>query len=405
MMWRVGANQGKGHAMNPGMKEGSMTVKKMRETYKRASWKEKKEMLGHLEKEHGYNRQYASRLLLGKEERKEGEARRGRKAVYAGLRGTVKQLWQLYDYICSKRLAPVMREAVRKLEAFGEMKLDKETKEKLLGMSARTMDRLLARDRKALALRSKARTRPGTLLKHQVPVKTHREWKDTEPGFVQVDCVGHDGGNAGGDFNQTVDVTDVATGWTETQAVKNKAQVWVFEALKEIRAQLPFPMKGLHSDSGGEFINNQLFRYCKAGKITFTRSRPGRKNDNPHVEQKNWSVVRRAVGYGRYEDDERLLNALYRVLRLYTNFFMPVMKCVGKTRHGSRVTRHYDTAKTPYHRVLESACVCHDDKARLRATYATLNPVALKRQIARLQGRLVSRAARHGTPMVLAEVA
>lgn len=373
--------------------------------YRRARKKEKGSMLDHLEQIHGYNRAYASRLLLKAAPHGRGEERRGRKPLYVGIHEVLKQIWQWLDYICSKRLAAVMEEVLRKLAACGELRLDKETRRHLCAMSARTMDHLLRNDRKGLTLRSKARTRPGTLLKHQVPVKTHSEWKDTEPGFVQVDCVGHDGGNAGGDFNQTVDVTDVATGWTETQAVKNKAQVWVFEALKEIRAQLPFPMKGLHSDSGGEFINNQLFRYCTAGKITFTRSRPGRKNDNPHVEQKNWSVVRRAVGYGRYEDDERLLNALYRVLRLYTNFFMPVMKCVGKTRHSSRVTRHYDTAKTPYHRVLESACVSHDDKARLRATYATLNPVALKRQIARLQGRLVSRAARRGTPLVLAEVA
>ena len=362
-------------------------------------------MLDHLVDEHGYNRKYAARLLSGRGIPFPEEERRGSKPQYEAVYGALKQIWQWYDYICSKRLKPVMEEAVRKLEDCGEQRLDKKTREKLCTMSARTIDRLLSKDRKALALRSKARTRPGTLLKHMVPIKTFSEWNDTKPGFVAVDCVGHDGGNARGDFNQSLNVTDIATGWTETQAVKNKAQVWVFEALTDLRTRFPFVLKGIHSDSGGEFINAHLIGYCADEKITFTRSRPGKKNDNAYVEQKNWSIVRRAVGYARYVDDEDLLNELYGVLRLYTNFFMPVMKCIAKTRNGSRVTRHYDTSKTPYQRVLDSSCATKKGKERLRAIYAKLNPVALKKEITRLQGRLVRRAARHGTPIMLAEVA
>jgi len=391
--------------MKPGMNEGRTTVKALRKKYLRARKREKGTMLDHLVDEHGYNRKYAARLLSGRGIPFPEEERRGSKPQYEAVYGALKQIWQWYDYICSKRLKPVMEEAVRKLEDCGEQRLDKKTREKLCTMSARTIDRLLSKDRKALALRSKARTRPGTLLKHMVPIKTFSEWNDTKPGFVAVDCVGHDGGNARGDFNQSLNVTDIATGWTETQAVKNKAQVWVFEALTDLRTRFPFVLKGIHSDSGGEFINAHLIGYCADEKITFTRSRPGKKNDNAYVEQKNWSIVRRAVGYARYVDDEDLLNELYGVLRLYTNFFMPVMKCIAKTRNGSRVTRHYDTSKTPYQRVLDSSCATKKGKERLRAIYAKLNPVALKKEITRLQGRLVRRAARHGTPIMLAEVA
>ena len=391
--------------MEQGMNEGRETVKALRKKYLRARKKKKGRMLDHLVEEHGYNRKYAARLMSGITQVDRGEERRGSKPQYDGVCGPLKQIWQWYDYICSSRLASVIEEAVCRLEACGELRLDSETRRKLCSMSARTMDRMLAKDRKSLVLRSKARTRPGTLLKHLVTVKTFSEWKDAEPGFLQMDCVGHDGGNVRGDFNQTLDATDVVTTWTETRAVKNKAQVWVLAALKKLRTQFPFAWKGIHSDNGGEFINAPLIGYCAEEKITFTRSRAGKKNDNAYVEQKNWSVVRRAVGYARYVDDENLLNELYAVLRLYTNFFMPTAKCIEKTRRGSRVTRHYDTPRTPYQRVLDAPSVGKEEKLRLRATYATLNPVALKRELTRLQGRLLRRAARRGAPLVLAEVA
>ncbi|HZX14544.1 MAG TPA: transposase, partial [Thermodesulfobacteriota bacterium] len=169
----------------------------------------------------------------------------------------------------------------------------------------------------------------------------------------------HEGGNTSGDYIQTLDVTDVCTGWTEVQAVKNKAQVWVFEALKQIRQRLPFDLLGIDSDNGSEFINDQLYRYCLKEEITFTRARAYRKNDNCYVEQKNWSVVRRALGYLRHDtqQDLEIINQLYAYLRLYTNYFQPVMKLKEKTRIGSRVKKRYDKPKTPYQRVLESPCV------------------------------------------------
>jgi hypothetical protein len=240
-------------------------------------------------------------------------------------------------------------------------------------------------------LKGRSHTKPGTLLKNQIPIRTFSEWEDRRPGFVEIDLVGHDGGDARGEFAQTLDVTDVCTGWTETEAVKNKAQAWVFQALQDIRNRLPFDVLGVDSDNGSEFINHHLLRFCSEEKITFTRTRSYRKNDNCFVEQKNYSVVRRAVGYYRYDTEEelRILNELYGYLRLYTNFFQPVMKLMEKTRIGSRVKKKYDKPRTPYQRVIESPHVPEDRKEQLRKQYATLNPAALKRTITKLQQKLL----------------
>ncbi|HYN25203.1 MAG TPA: transposase family protein, partial [Pyrinomonadaceae bacterium] len=204
------------------------------------------------------------------------------------------KIWKIMDYICGKRLQPVMAELVTVLERHNELSCDRQTRAKLLRISAATIDRLLKPERRKYELRGRSRTKPGTLLKHQIPIRTFSEWNEQQPGFVEVDLVGHDGGLASGDYCQTLDMTDVATTWTETMAVKNKAQVWVFEALKKLRQTLPFALLGLDSDNGSEFINDELKRYCEHEKLTFTRSRPYRKNDNCFVEQKNYSVVRRA---------------------------------------------------------------------------------------------------------------
>jgi hypothetical protein len=288
-----------------------------------------------------------------------------------------------------------MAELLTVLERHNELHCEQQTRAKLLRISAATIDRLLKPERRKYELRGRSRTKPGTLLKHQIPIRTFSEWDEQQPGFVEVDLVGHDGGLATGDYCQTLDMTDVATTWTETMAVKNKAQVWVFEALKNLRKNLPFPLLGLDSDNGSEFINQQLKRYCEAQKLTFTRSRPYRKNDNCFVEQKNYSVVRRAVGYQRYDMDQQLqlLNELYATLRLYTNFFQPTMKLQSKQRLGSKVSKKYDLAQTPYQRVLAAPQLAKQKKLQLRAKYETLNPAALKRKITRLQERLLKTTA------------
>jgi hypothetical protein len=208
---------------------------------------------------------------------------------------------------------------------------------------------------------------------------------------VEVDLVAHEGGNASGDYAQTLDLTDVSTGWTELVAVRNKAQVWVFEALQQVRQRLPFPLLGLDSDNGAEFINEHLRRYCEAEQITFTRTRPYRKNDNCFVEQKNYSVVRRHAGYGRYDTEAQvqLLNQLYGQLRLYVNFFLPSQKLLEKIRRGSRVKKRHDEARTPYQRVLESEQVTERYKKRLQLQYEQLNLAELHRNILRLEEALL----------------
>ena len=289
------------------------------------------------------------------------------------------------------RYTPILKEVIRILEKYKEIKLDRDTRKKLYRISAATIDRLLSDERKEQTLKGRSHTKPGTLLKNQIPIRTFAEWDDRRPGFVEIDLVGHDGGDARGEFAQTLDVTDVCTGWTETEAVKNKAQAWIFQALQDIRNRLPFDILGIDSDNGSEFINHHLQRFCSEEKITFTRARSYRKNDNCFVEQKNYSVVRRAVGYARYDTEEevKLLNEIYGHLRLYTNFFQPVMKLIEKRRVGSRVTKKYDKPRTPYQRVLESPHVPEDRKEQLRNQYATLNPAALKRTITKLQQKLL----------------
>jgi hypothetical protein len=270
------------------------------------------------------------------------------------VKAALIKIWKVMDYICGKRMQPALAEMVRVLERHDELRCDPVTRTKLLQISAATIDRLLRTERRKYELRGKARTKPGTLLKHQIPIRTFAEWDEQQPGFGEIDLVGHDGGVAAGDYCQTLDLTDIATTWTETMAVRNKAQARVFEALQKVRKNLPFPLLGLDSDNGSEFINDELLRYCQQQQISFTRSRPYRKNDSCFVEQKNYSIVRRAVGYARYDTDEQcqLLNELYSYLRLYTNFFLPTMKLKSKEREGSRVKKYYDQALTPYQRVL-----------------------------------------------------
>lgn len=372
--------------------------------YRGASKKEKGAILEQFVNTTGYSRWYA-RLVLRHEGRRlqldqqtillavRGRPRaRKRPRIYdEKVMAALVKLWRMMDYICGKRLQPILPELVAVLERYNEFRCHRETRAKLLSISAASIDRLLKPERRKHELRGRSGTKPGTLLKKQIPIRTFAEWDDQRPGFVEIDLVGHDGGVAAGDYCQTLDLTDVASTWTETMAVRNKAQAWVFEAIKKLRQNLPFPLLGLDSDNGSEFINQYLSAYCQQEKLSFTRSRPYRKNDNCFVEQKNYSVVRRAVGYQRYDTEAQLdlLNELYATLRLYTNFFQPTMKLQSKERVGSKVTKRYDRAQTPYQRVLAAPQVAKASKELLRTKYETLNPAALKRKLTRLQERLL----------------
>jgi hypothetical protein len=306
----------------------------------------------------------------------------------------LKFLWALSGGLCGKRLAVFIRTTIPVLERFEELPLDRDTRQKLLSISPATIDRLLAPERKKFQLKGRATTKPGTLLKHQIPIRTFSQWDDATPGFVEIDLVAHDGGIPASDVIHTLDLVDVTTGWTETRALKTKAQRWVLQSLADITLQLPFPIKGIDCDNGGEFINAELFRYCQHHHITFTRSRPYRKNDSCFVEEKNYSIVRKAVGYFRYDSDNELhlLEQLYSALRLFTNFFLPVMKLTSKIRHGSKVTKIHDRPTTPYHRLLAHPAIPPQTKQRLTRQYRQLNPVDLRRQISQLQEKLFTLA-------------
>ena len=389
------------------MAERRVLVRGVSGRYRRSRKKEKGCILDEFVEMTGYHRSYAA-WLLNQQGRKVwinrkvavvGEvgirrARRRRKIYGAEVKRVLIRLWKMLDYLCGKRLVGALPAAIEALERHGELKLTEQLRCKLLSISAATIDRLLAAEKRKLQLKGRSGTKPGTLLRHQIPIRTFSDWNDARPGFVEADLVAHEGGNASGDYAQTLDLTDVSTGWTELVAVRNKAQVWVFEALQQIRQRLPFPLLGLDSDNGAEFINHHLRRYCEQEEITFTRSRPYRKNDNCFVEQKNYSVVRRHAGYGRYDTQAELelLNQLYEQLRFYVNFFLPSQKLKEKIRQGSRVQKRYDRARTPYRRVLDSEQVTERCKKKLRAQYQKLNPAELERQIRRLEEDLLYRA-------------
>ena len=367
----------------------------LKKKYNQATKAQKSEIIDWLVKVAGYNRKYAATILRNGASKKTTRSRPtpkpGRPPQYdEEVFFALERIWYIAGCICGKRLAPFLGELVPILTRFSELDLTPEVEEKLVSISPATIDRLLAPVKKSLNFKGSSSTKPGTLLKSEIPIKTFSEWDDTKPGHVEVDLVAHNGGDPSGEFAYTLDVTDVATGWTETKAVKNKAQVWVFYALEKITDRLPFKVVGIDSDNGTEFINHHLLNYCKEHKINFTRSRPYRKNDNCYVEQKNWSVVRKTVGYRRHDTDaERIiLNKIYKLLRPYTNYFQPSMKLVGKERDGAKVKKTYDKAKTPYRRLLTYETISRSSKDKLKEEYLSLNPAKLNREIESLRRKL-----------------
>jgi hypothetical protein len=290
-------------------------------------------------------------------------------------------------------LAAALVDLVPRLRAFDELDIDDAIAAKLLTIAPATIDRRLKAERGKLDSRGRSHTKPGSLLKDSIPMRTWADWDDARPGFVEIDLVGHEGGNNKGDFCFTLDITDIATGWTETRSVKNKAQKWVFAAIKDSLASFPFPILGIDSDNGSEFINWELFRWCEQEKLTFTRSRSGNKNDGAHVEQKNWHIIRQVVGYHRYDSagELELLNKIWQQQRWLTNHFAPQQKLISKERNGAKISKRYDKPATPYQRVLaDEATVLATIKAELQLENRVLNPAAIQRQIQALTGELLT---------------
>ena len=343
----------------------------------------KSKILDEFTKTTGLHRKAAIRLLNHRSSAL-GRKRSGRPPRYGiVVVEALRVVWEASDRLCSKRLHPFLPELLEVMRRCGESKMTVEIEEELCRMSPATIDRLLHPWKLKSGRHSFSATRPGSLLRSAIPIRTFADWQENRPGFIEVDLVAHCGESLDGFYLNTLMAVDVATGWSEFIGVWGKGQQRVGTSIHQIRGRLPFPLLGLDSDNGSEFINHDLARWCQHEGITFTRSRPYKKNDNCFVEQKNGAIVRRVIGRDRYSSKQayETLNLIYYLLRLYINFFQPVMKLVSKTRHGARVHRVYDTAQTPYQRVLKSGVLTEASKAQLASTYAHLNPVRLLKQV------------------------
>ncbi len=356
-------------------------VQRLHPRYLKADRQEKTRILDEFVAVTGMHRKAAIRRL--RQQNKPTAEQRGRQKTYTGsVVSALITIWRICGCICGKRLQPILADMVDSLERHGELILDPETKTLLLGVSSATIDRLL-RPYKTSNRRGQSTTKPGGLLKHQIPVRTFADWDDAQPGFVEIDLVAHGGDNVVGQFLYSFTATDVATGWTECFSLRHRSQIVVHEALDKLQARLPFPLLGIDSDNDSVFINELMLKYCQTNQITFTRCRPYKKNDQCFVEQKNWSIVRRTIGYQRYECSaaHQLLGEIYEALHLFTNLFQPTFKLKSKKRTGAKVQKQYDTPKTPLQRVLDMKLLSDENTARWQAAYRETNPAELRRQI------------------------
>lgn len=368
--------------------------------YLKASRSEKTTILDAFVKATGYHRKYGLGLLRHGPPPK-CRHRRPKERYGPLIVDALRSLWDVSGHLCSKRLHPFLGSLLDALDRCGEVRLPPPIKAELLLMSPATIDRKLAPYRRRLQPKGVPTTRPGALLKHHIPIRLYTPWDDRRPGFTEMDLVAHCGDSSHGEFVHTLALVDIATGWFEPDAVASRSQKRVFEAFTAIRERLPFPLLGIDSDNDNAFINDHLLRYCHAEQITFTRSRDYRKNDQAHIEERNGSVIRRTVGYDRYEGEPaaEAFTRVYAMLRLWINYFQPTMKLVAKTRVGAKVIKRYDRATTPYQRVLDSPHVSNAHKQALRDIYQTLNPRWIRAELDRRLQTLWSLASRSGLGM------
>lgn len=377
------------------MRQEKMSLKSKREllaalrmTYNNASYSEKNRLLDGFQTATGYSRKHCIKLLRS-EDSFEKKQRAPKSTPYnEDVKNALSVIWQAASCICSKRLIPFLPDFIPALERFGHITLQDDTRESLLTLSPATADRLLKSERQRLG-RSMSMTRRGTLLRRQIAVRTFADWDDAVPGFFEADLVAHNGGNASGHFIHTLTLTDISSGWTECMPVIRKTDDNVLAALEKIRQRLPMPLIGLDTDNGTEFINHNLSKYCERENITFTRSRVFKSNDQCHVEEKNGSVVRKFVGFRRFEGEWLcwLMKEIYELTSLYVNYFQPSLKLESKERTDKHVTKRYLKARTPCQRLLEIRGK-EKMKRELRKTFLTLNPVELLTQIHSLQTKL-----------------
>jgi hypothetical protein len=369
---------------------------RMRERYETATRAAKSRLLDEVCEVTGYHRKAAVRLLRRPAVRP--RRRRGRPILYGPVVvGTLRRIWEATGYPWSVRLQALLPTWLP--WAGRRWRISREVADRLRVMSPRQMDRCLRPFKSELRKRQYGRTKPGTLLKHQIPVKTDR-WDVAVPGFTEIDLVAHSGDRADGDFIYSLNVTDIHTTWVETRAVMGKSQHHVQEALEHLRQALPFPLRGIDSDNGSEFINHHLRGYCTTHQIQFTRGRPYKKDDNAHIEQKNWTHVRKLLGYVRYDSPAAVaaMNALYADLRLLQNLFLPSVKLVEKHRVGAQRRRRYDAPRTPLERVVACDAPAPASLRALQQLRAELDPFALAQRIDQALARVYRLANQRVSP-------
>ncbi|MES6530781.1 DDE-type integrase/transposase/recombinase, partial [Cutibacterium acnes] len=323
----------------------------------------------------GYSRKHALKLLNEKDRHEKLVPKRNTSLDHEAREALVLA-WEVSRHICGKRLVHMLPEIVENMTRFGHWRFSKQAQTQLLSVSAATIDRALKEER-LRAPRSLSTTKRAALVKKQVPVKTFAEWSDVIPGFFEIDTVSHCSSDPNGPFLYSLNMTDVATTWTVPIGLYRKTAKDVIGAFKKV--QLPFPLKGVDFDNGSEFLNQDFIDWCKENKVTYTRSRPYKKNDQCFVEEKNGSVIRKNVGRERYVGLKafRKLCELYGVLDDYFNFFVPCQKLLFKKRNGAKCYKKHDAAKTPYDRVLESAHVSDSCKEALKARKESLDMFSL----------------------------
>jgi hypothetical protein len=367
-------------------------VRALRERYRAGTRDEKARILDEFGSVSGYHRKHAIRVL-NSSVNSEHDRSLSRPRLYdEGVRQALIVLWEASDRVCGKRLRPLLPLLVGALERHGHLQLDETIQKKLLGASASTIDRLLHGARRAAGLKRASRAAPA--IRKSVPIRTFADWSDPLPGSMEGDLVAHCGPTGAGSFVQTLVLTDIATGWTECVALVVRESTLIVEALERLREVMPFPLLAFDTDNGSEFINEAVLRYCTNNGIELTRSRPYKKNDQAWVEQKNGSVVRRLVGYGRLEGivAAEALSRLYATSRLFVNFFQPSFKLASRTRVGARVSKRYHSPLTPCARLMASDAVPEEVKARLRNVAETLDPLRLLDEIRAVQRHLAALA-------------
>lgn len=388
------------------MSERKSLVQEVAPRYQQARKKEKGKILDEFVETTGYNRKYAIHILsnegrvfhrrvskdskwvrLKTHHRGGDRSHAGRKKIYdETVQNGILKIWRYFDHMCSKLSKSFIATNIDDLYRSKRLKLDPRSREKLLSISASTIDRIVAKERVAWKKKKgTSTTRPGSMLRNQIPIRVFYNWDERRPGFFEMDTVSHDGGFAVKDCCHTLSITDVCTGWTELRSVKNNAARWILEQLSDMMKTIPYPILGLDSDNGSEFINHPVVRWTSEQEITFTRGRPYRKNDNCFIEQRNYHSVRKVIGYHRYEGEQmgEALQQVYRSLCPLRNYFYPCVRLVSKQRIDGKSRKAYDVPETPYARLLKDPRLSKEQKEIIKEYRNEYDIIELKKDLDR----------------------